>query len=154
MRRPKSTLGIFFGFTLFLPACANEPGSVGAESTTTKRSAVTASAVPPNVAHREDDFGPPRRSVTLGPPGAVAPVPPPPAALPAAQYLGHVRNKTVDKPPPERIGAPPPPVPAEYIAKQKEYAKRLGDLGPTIVNLPPEEQKARRAALKRSVLGD
>jgi hypothetical protein len=43
---------------------------------------------------------------------------------------------------------------AQYIAKQNQYQQAWLDLKPSIANLPPDEQDARRAALKKTVLGD
>jgi len=156
MRRPKTTFGTLLGLTLVLPACVNEPGSSGATETTTRRSAVTAASASPNVfvPHREDDFGQPRRSVTLRPPGPLVPSPPPPAAVPGSQHSGHFRNKAVAKAAPPAPTQQPPPVPGWYVARQNEYQRQWSELQPTISKLSPEEQRARRATLKRQVLGD
>lgn len=135
------------------PAC-NRNEADSKEPTATRTSAITAaiagrpSTRPPLGAYRASDIGPQPGMATV-PPQRI----PQRRAVPASQYPAHFRNKVVDKPPPNATDAPPP-VPAAYIAKQNEYLRQSGELEPTISSLPPEEREARRAALKRQVLGD
>jgi hypothetical protein len=82
--------------------------------------------------------------------------------LPAAEHATLLRDETASgrrlaEPAPE-TGAPAPR-PAEnrseLLRKHEAFLTEWNQLKPTIAHLPPEEQEARRAALKRSViLGD
>ena len=118
-------------------------------------SAVTASSPAADIStgHRENDVGP--RPGTP-PPQQIARVP----EAPASQHPGHLSNKVVTGKTRDRpasmgtLSLTPAPAPADYIAKQNQYQQEWLELQPTIANLPPEEQDARRAALKRAVLGD
>ena len=127
-------------------ACANEPAAPTAD-TTTRKAAVTAAAPSRGLPQSLDDVGmrpggtPPQQIVR-------------PPDVPASQHPGHFRNKVVDKPAPIAGGTAPPRVPAAYVAKQDEYLRQWSALQPTIADLPQQEQDARRAALKRSVIGE
>jgi hypothetical protein len=134
-------------------ATACDQGGGGEAATTTRTSAVTTapSALPPS----QPSFF---RASDIGPAPGLARVPAQqiarPSAVPASQNPAHFRNKAIKKEQQPVTGAPLPPVPAAYVAKQTEYLRQWSQLQPTIANLPIEEQDARRAALKRSVLGD
>jgi hypothetical protein len=78
---------------------------------------------------------------------------PRPPVLSASQHPAHFANKSLDKPAPTKEG-PPPPVTTAVIAKQNEYLRQWNALEPTIADLPAEDQRARRAALKRQVMGE
>ncbi len=123
-------------------------------TTTTRTSAVTATGAPASTtltppaptAQRPTDFGfPPGTPLPQSIAHAVA--------VPASQHAGHFQNKVISKPAPVGAALPPPAPPAAYIAKQQEYVRQWKDLMPTIANLPPEEQEARRGALKTSIVG-
>lgn len=67
----------------------------------------------------------------------------------------HAPGKTFDRP--ASVGTPlsgaASPSPA-YLARQQQYRNELPDLEQSIASLPPDAQEARRAELKRSILGD
>lgn len=136
-------------------ACVNEPGS-SSTTTVTRRAVSTPSA--PSAAtvssYRKNDFGSSPSTFRPLPPGPPVTAPSQPAAVSAAQYPGHFRNKVVNKPAADPLAWTPPPASAAYIAKQNDYARQLKDLEPTIAGLPADEQATRRADLKRSVLGN
>jgi len=144
--RPGTLLTTACTLAALVPACNLSQPSAREESTT-RASAVTAAArasLPPRSAW--NDIGP--RPGTP-PPQQI----PRPAAVPASQHPGHFENKVVNKPPAVAAVAPPP-VPAAYVAKQNEYLRQLSAIEPTVGTLPVEERNARRAALKRQVLGE
>jgi hypothetical protein len=94
---------------------------------------------------------------------AAAPVAPPAAfpieALPAVKHPGHLANKDLraSKPPAPKAVAGAGgarPVAADVIRKQADYLRRWSELQPRIAHLSPDEQEARRDALKHAVLGN
>lgn len=109
-----------------------------------KRSAVTAAAPSQPGIFRESD-------VVLPPGGAVIQGIP----MPAMRLPGQPKGKTVAKPVlAATVGTPAPAPPAAYVAKQNEYLRQWNALQPTIATLSVAEQDARRAALKRQVVGE
>ncbi len=130
-----------------------DPGSV-AEPTTTNKAAVTDVAAPRSGTRRSSVFR--ESDIKTGPqPGTPAAQPIPRRAIvPASEHPGHFREKVVDKTAAQTPTSAPPAVPAAYVAKQRDYLARWDELRRTITGLPQEEQDARRAELKRTVLGE
>ena len=85
------------------------------------------------------------------PPGPTFPRPE--APVPASQHSAHFMNKSTQRPS-AAVGAPPPPVTRDAIAKQRDYLGKWDQLRASIADLPKDEQEKRRADLKRSVLGE
>lgn len=142
---------------LFLAAtsCADEATDAPTE---TRRAAVTSpSGSSPDLVGVSPPGPGGRRLVeplTPNAQGKGSPVPPP-RDRPASEHPGHFANKVVAKP--ARVAsetAAPSAIPAAYRAKQDEYLRQWAALQPTLAGVPPEEQDARRAELKKSVLGD
>ncbi len=87
--------------------------------------------------------------------------------LSAAQHPGHFSDKAMNKPArPSMTGAASPltgasaasvsspAVSADKISRQRSYLQQWQDLEPSLASLSQEERDARRAALKKSVLGN
>jgi hypothetical protein len=137
-----------------LAGCDQEKPVVDApgEPVTVQRSAVTAAATPtraatlPPGAYRESDIRPLPAAAVQG------------LSQPAAQRLpGQPKGFVAAKPAAAAAvapAAPPSPPPAQYVAKQNEYLRQWNALQPTLGKLSEGEQNARRAALKRQVLGE
>jgi hypothetical protein len=132
------------------PGGSRSPVNVTAEETVTAtgQTATPGPAVhpsPPDPSLRE--LPPPTGGVpvALGSPRA--------PELTEAEHRALVRSKLAAKPAARAVGTPPP-VSAGYIAKQQQYLEKWKEMRPSIAELSPEEQNRRRAALKRSLLGD
>ncbi len=89
--------------------------------------------------------------------------------LAAGQHPGHFSNKGMNKTPgmstagaatpasaavAASASASPPVVSAEKIAKQSSYLQQWQQMEPSLAALSQEERDTRRAALKKSVLGN
>jgi len=118
------------------------------DQVTARTSAVTTSAPTDEPTFRRgNDYGAPPNAA---PPKQTARSP----VVAVSEHPFHVRNKLVEKPARAAAVAPPPTPPAAYVAKQNEYIEKWRELEATKAGLSPGEQDARRAALKRSVLGE
>jgi hypothetical protein len=135
--------------------CSKSDEPVGHEPTSTRTSAITQAAPPAAPPNQADML----RPSDIGPAPGLAPAQfqqiPRPVDIPASQQPAHASNKVVNKPlPAPGADVPLAPVPAAVIAKQNEYLRQRAQLDPTIATLPAAEQEARRAVLKRQVMGE
>ncbi len=157
----RDRLQIVLVFTVGLLGCTEE--KVGQkEGTTTVQAALSETSAAQAAAQpASPPGGPPTGWEAPRPPGlALAGGASRAPDQPAAQHPGHTSNKRdpakpIKEGPRDEASAAVSAQPAaDYVAKQNKYLRDWQDLKPSLANLSPEEQEARRAALKKSVLGD
>jgi hypothetical protein len=146
-----------------IAGCAEPPASDPTAEATVRTEALTAGPSSPVHAARPALVEPGR---PLGFRGAVAAVRNAPQVS-AAEHPGHFSDKGMNKTARRATAgaatpagaasvasATPPVVSADKMAKQRSYLEQWQQVEPSLAALSQEERDARRAALKKSVLGN